>query len=74
MKREGDGLELVYAVAPFAEYQLEASEDLVDWEILDSPHNPLKTLPEGETQIETKISATPENGVPRFVRVKATER
>ncbi len=74
VRSEGSELELIYNAAPFAEYQLEASEDLVNWDRLDSPDNPVRTLPEGETQIETKIPAGHENGTPQFVRVVATER
>ncbi len=74
VRNEGDELELVYDAAPFAEYQLEASEDLVNWDRLDSPNNLVRTLPEGETQIGTKIPASQENGTPQFVRVVAIER
>lgn len=74
VRSEEGGLVLTYDAAPFAEYQLEASEDLVDWDLLDSPENTVRTLPEGEAQIETEISASSENGEPRFVRIKATER
>jgi len=71
---DGSGIGLSYEATLFAEYQLEASEDLVNWVLLDSPENRVKTLPEGETHIQTNVSPDDESGKPRFVRVVARER
>lgn len=71
---EGDELELVYDAAPFAEYQLYVSEDLVNWDRLDSPDNPVRALPEGEERIQTQVPIDDESAKPRFIRVVAKER
>lgn len=71
---KGDGLELTYDATPFAEYQLEASEDLIDWDILDVSENAIRTLPEGESRIETRIPIDGEGNKARFIRVLAKER
>lgn len=74
VESDGSGVTLRYEATPFAEYQIEASEDLVSWELLKSTENPVKTLPEGESQIQTTVPPSDETGKPRFVRVVARER
>ncbi len=67
-------IRLDFNVGPFAEYQLEESEDLLNWKTLESEANPVRTPVAEETRIETSILLNKNNAQPRYIRVRVQER
>ena len=74
VRSTGEALVLNFAAAPFAEYQIESSSDMLDWSVQESQDNRIRTLPEGESRIEVAIPLGQDLGDAMFTRVKVSER
>ncbi|MBT3481440.1 MAG: hypothetical protein HN457_08435 [Opitutales bacterium] len=72
--KDGGLLRLSFNATPFSEYQLEASEDLVNWNLFESESNPVRMLPEGAEQIEVALPIDEIEVSTPFLRVKVRER
>ena len=72
--KDGGLLRLRFNATPFSEYQIEASEDLVNWILLESESNPVRMLSDGAEQIEVALPIDEIDASTPFLRVKARER
>jgi len=70
----GGLLRLLFNATPFSKYQIEASEDLVNWILLESESNPVRMLSDGAEQIEVALPIDEIDASTPFLRVKARER